>query len=79
MKNPFVKNDQTGLIAAIFLGSLAAGAIAYLYLTEDGEQTRGKLKKKMKEKAKDVAASAVSKKTGISKKLAKKAADMVVN
>jgi len=78
MKNPFEKQDNSGLIAAIFIGSIAAGALAYLYLTENGDHLRGDLKKKFKEKAKDVAAGAISKKTGLSKKLLKKVADHVV-
>jgi gas vesicle protein len=78
MKNPFVKEDNTGLIAAIVIGSLAAGALAYLFLTDSGDAVRGNIRRKAKQKAKDLAAKAVNKKTGISKKIVKKAADHIV-
>jgi ribosome recycling factor len=78
MKNPFKKEDHTGLIVLLGLTAVAAGAVAYLFLTEQGEDTRKSLKKKIKQIAKDAAAKAVSKKTGFSKKTVKKAADAVV-
>jgi hypothetical protein len=77
MINPFVKEDNTGLIAAIVIGSLAAGALTYLFLTDNGNAVTGKLKKKAKQKAKNLAADIVSKKTGIAKKIVKKAADHI--
>ncbi|MEO3407590.1 YtxH domain-containing protein [Mucilaginibacter sp. CAU 1740] len=43
MKNPFEKNDHKVLIAGIVIGSLAAGAAAYLFLTETGKEVRGQL------------------------------------
>ena len=43
MKNPFEKNDHKVLIAGIVIGSLAAGAAAYLFLTETGSQVRRQL------------------------------------
>lgn len=79
MKNPFEKQDNSAFIATVLIGSIAAGAIAYLYLTQSGSHARGGIKRKLKEKAKNAAAGAVSKKTGISKKLIKKAADHVLN
>ena len=75
MKNPFKKQDHSGLIAVIAIGSIAACAVAYLYLTESGKSARKGVMKKLKEKAKDVASGVVSKKTGISKKAAKTVAD----
>jgi gas vesicle protein len=78
MKNLFKKKDNSGLIAAMVIGSIAAGITAYLYLTESGAELRGDLKKKLKEKGKDMAAGAVSKKTGFSKKAVKKVADAIV-
>lgn len=78
MKNPFEKVDNKGAIAAVLLGGAALGAVAYLYLTDSGKDQRGKFKKTLKEKGKEMASSAVSKKLGISKKLVKKLADKVV-
>lgn len=79
MKNPFEKrSNNSGTIAAVLLGGVALGAVAYLYLTDNGSKQRGKFKKKLKEKGKDLASGAISKKTGISKKLIKKVADHVV-
>ncbi len=43
MKNPFEKNDHKVLIAGIVIGSLAASAAAYLFLTETGSQVRRQL------------------------------------
>jgi hypothetical protein len=36
MKNPLEKNDHKVLIAGIIIGSVIAGAAAYLFLTETG-------------------------------------------
>ena len=77
MKNPF-KKDNTTLIAAIAITSIAAGAVAYLFLTENGHDARKSLKKKIKSIAKDAAADAVSKHTKISKKTVKAVADHLV-
>jgi gas vesicle protein len=44
MKNPFEKNDHKVLIAGIVIGSLAAGAAAYLLLTETGSEVRRQLR-----------------------------------
>jgi gas vesicle protein len=78
MKNPFQKENNTGLIAAVVIGGIAAAAIAYLLLTEDGEEMLAGWKHKAKDLAKDLAAGMVSDKTGISKKTVKKMADVVV-
>ena len=78
MKNPFAKEDHRGAIAAVVLGGVALGAVAYLYLTDSGKRQRGKFKRTLKEKGQEMAKSAVSKKLGISKKLLKNLADKVV-
>jgi len=78
MKNPFEKKSSTGLITAIVVGGVAAAALAYLFLTEDGEEVLDTLKHRLKETAKDLASAVVSDKTGIAKKTVKKAADFVV-
>jgi len=78
MKNPFATQNNTGLIAAVLLGSAAAAAIAYLFLTDSGAAARGKFKKKAKAKARNLAAKAVSKKTGLPKKAVKALADHVI-
>lgn len=44
MKNPFEKkSDNTVLIASIAIGSVAAGAAAYLFSTEKGASIRRKI------------------------------------
>jgi gas vesicle protein len=89
MKNPFVKQNNTALIALGITGAAAAGAIAYLYLTESGSNTRNKLSdsvsseidkltKTFKDSFKDLAASIISNKTNVSKKTVKAVADHVV-
>ncbi|GAB3936616.1 YtxH domain-containing protein [Mucilaginibacter myungsuensis] len=40
MRNPFEKRDNTGLIVSIAIGSVVAGAAAYLFLTERGASVR---------------------------------------
>jgi hypothetical protein len=77
MKNPFQKEDNSGIIIAAGIAALAAGALAYLFLTESGSKTRKSIKHRLSAEVKDMAASAVSKKTGIKKKTLKKAADQV--
>jgi hypothetical protein len=62
MKNPFKKQDHSGLIAVIAISSIAACAVAYLYLTESGKSTRKGLNKKLKEKFTDVTSGAAGKK-----------------
>lgn len=78
MKNPFVKQDNTGLIVLAAVAVTAAGALAYLYFTESGKEVRISVQHKLKGKAKDLAAGLISSKTGIKKKNVKKAADHVV-
>jgi len=43
MKIPFVKHDNTMLIASVAIGSVAAGAAAYLFMTEKGKTMRQSL------------------------------------
>jgi gas vesicle protein len=90
MKNPFVKhNNNAALIALGITGAAAAGAIAYLYLTDSGHNTRDKisdnvskeidkLTKTFKDSFKDLAAGIISAKTPLSKKTVKAVADHVV-
>ena len=66
------------LIGAIVIGTVAAGAIAFLFLTEIGNDTRKELRKKIKSIAKGAAADAISKKTKIKKKVVNAAANHVV-
>lgn len=78
MKNPFKKEDHTGLIVAVAVGAVAAGGLAYLFLTESGSETRDAVRHKLKDVAKDLVSSLISDKTGIKKKTVKKVADHVV-
>jgi hypothetical protein len=79
MKNPFKKKDNTAIIATIAVASIAAGAVAYLFLTESGGSVRSDLKKKIKSIAKDAAIDAISKHIKIPKKAARAAAAHVAN
>ncbi|QEC79455.1 hypothetical protein [Mucilaginibacter ginsenosidivorax] len=80
MKNPFVKKqDHTFLIASIAVGALAAGAVAYLFLTDDGADNRKKLERTIKKSFKKAAADVVEQKTILSKKTAKVVADHLAN
>lgn len=77
MDNPFENKSNTGLIAGIVIGGVVAAGLAYLFLTEDGEELLESLKHSLKDKAKDFASEIVSDKTGINKQTVKKAADVV--
>ncbi len=80
MKNPFAKKqDHTFLIASIAIGALAAGAVAYLFLTDDGADNRKKLERSIKKSFKKAAADVVEQKTILSKKAAKVVADHLAN
>lgn len=68
MRNPFKKDNHTALIGAIVIGTVAVGAIAFLFLTEIGSDTRKSLKKKVKSLAKNAAADVISKKTNSKRK-----------
>ena len=78
MKNPFAKKDNTTLIVAIVAGAITAGALAYLYITDSGAETRGRIKHKLKDGAKNLTADLISNKTGIHKKTVKKVTDHIV-
>lgn len=45
MKNPFKKQDHTGLTAAIMIVGIATGIVSFLYLTKYGEALRNRLSK----------------------------------
>jgi gas vesicle protein len=89
MKNPFVKhNNNAALIVLGITGAAAAGAIAYLYLTDSGNNTRDKisdsvskeidkLAKTFRDSFKDIAAGLISDKIPLSKKTVKAIADHV--
>ncbi|MFI5159578.1 MAG: YtxH domain-containing protein [Sphingobacteriales bacterium] len=75
MKNLFKKNDHTQIIAGIAIASVAVGALAYLLLSESGEETRNNLKKKIKEIAKDAASEVIKKKDKFTKKVGEATAE----
>ena len=77
MKNPFEKESHTGLIAGLIIGGAVAAGLAYLFLTEDGEEVLEGLIHEIKDMAKNMAAGIISDKTGISKPTAKKAEKIV--
>jgi gas vesicle protein len=89
MKNLFEKqNNNAALIALGIAGAAAAGALAYLYLTDNGSNTRekisdtvstevDKLAKTFTETFKDLAAGFISDTTNVSKKAVKSVADHV--
>ena len=77
MKNPFERENNTGLIVAVAVGAVAAGALAYLFLTDSGSEVMRSVKHRVKDRAKDLASGIISQKTGIKKKTVKKVADHV--
>jgi hypothetical protein len=78
MKNPFEKEDHTGLIVGLALGVTAGIALGYLLLTEKGVAYRKQIAERFKEKVSDKAAAVISKKTAVRKKVAKVATDIAV-
>jgi hypothetical protein len=89
MKNPFEKKNNTALIALGITGAAAAGAIAYLYLTDNGSSTRNKISHTLsdeidklgnifKDGIKDIASNFISDKTNFSKKTVRAVADHVI-
>jgi gas vesicle protein len=78
MKNPFEKDDHTGLIVGIAVGVTAGIGLGWLFLTEKGAQYRRQISRKVKEAVSDTAAEVIDKKTIIPKKAAKVATDAVI-
>jgi hypothetical protein len=89
MKNPFAKKNNTALIALGVTGAAAAGAIAYLYLTDNGSNTRNKVSHALTNELdrltnvftdgfKDIASGFISDKTNFSKKTVRAVADHFV-
>jgi hypothetical protein len=78
MENPFEKKDHTILIFALAAGALVGGAIAYLSLSEQGQEAMDSIKHKVKDLAKDLAAGIISDKTGVRKRTVKKVEDHIV-
>ena len=78
MKNPFEKEDHTGLIIGLAVGVTAGIGLGWLYLTDKGAQYRRQISRKFKEAVRDTAAEVIDKKTIIPKKAAKVATDAVI-
>lgn len=78
MKNPFKKEDHTGLIVGISAGAAAAIGLGWLFLTDSGSECRRQLTRKIKEALSDTAADLIDKKTIFPKKAAKAATDAVI-
>jgi gas vesicle protein len=89
MKNPLVKKNHTVLIALGITGAAAAGAIAYLYLTDNGSSTRDKISDTVskeidkltnvfKDSFKDIASNFISDKTNLPKNAVRAVADHVI-
>ena len=78
MKNPFKKEDHTGLYVGIAIGTAAGIALGWLYLTDKGAQYRRQISRTVKEGASDIAATIIDKKTIIPKPVAKVATDAVI-
>jgi gas vesicle protein len=78
MKNPFEKEDHTGLIVGIAVGVTAGIGLGWLFLTDKGAQYRRQISRKFKEGASDTVAEVIDKKTIIPKKAAKMATDAVI-
>jgi gas vesicle protein len=78
MKNPFEKEDNSGLYIGIAIGAAAGIALGYLFLTDKGAQYRRQLRRAVKEKVSDRAAEIIDKKTIVPKKAAKVATDAVI-
>jgi gas vesicle protein len=78
MKNPFEKEDHTGLIIGIAAGLTAGIGLGWLYLTDSGAECRRQISRKFKEAVSDTAADVIDKKTNVPKKIAKAATDAVI-
>jgi hypothetical protein len=71
MKNPFEKEDHTGLIIGIAAGITAGIGLGWLYLTDNGAVCRRQISRKFKETVSDSVAEIINQKTFIPKKLPK--------
>ena len=78
MKNPFQKEDHTGLIVGLAVGVTAGIALGWLLLTDKGTGYRRQLSRRFKEALSAQAADVINKKTIIPKKAAKLATDAVI-
>jgi gas vesicle protein len=78
MRNPFEKEDHSGLIVGIAVGVAAGIGLGWLFLTDKGAQYRRQITRKVKEGVSDTAADIIDKKTIIPKKAAKVATDAVI-
>jgi gas vesicle protein len=78
MKNPFKKEDHTGLIVGIGVGVAAGVVLGWLFLTDKGTQYRKQIRTKFREGLSDTAAEVIDNKTIIPKKAAKVVTDAVI-
>jgi gas vesicle protein len=78
MKNPFEKEDHTGLIVGVAVGVAAGVALGWLFLTDKGAEYRSQLTRKFKAVVSETAAEVIDKKTIIPKTSAKVATDAVI-
>ena len=78
MKNPFEKEDHTGIYIGIAIGAAAGIALGWLYLTDKGAQYRRQITRTAKEAVSDTAAAVIDAKTVIPKPVAKVATDAVI-
>jgi hypothetical protein len=78
MKNPFEKEDHTGLIVGITAGITIGIGLGWLFLTDKGAQYRRQISAGFKEEVSNKVAAVIDKKTIIPKKAAKVATDAVI-
>jgi len=78
MKNPFKKEDHTGLIIGLAVGLGAGIGLGWLLLTEKGAAYSKQISAKLKELLSDTAAKEIDENTVIPKKAAKVATDAVI-
>ncbi len=78
MKNPFEKEDHTGLIVGIAVGVAAGIGLGWLFLTDKGAQYRGQISRTFKEEVSEKAAELIDKKTIVPETVAKVATDAVI-
>jgi len=78
MKNPFQKEDHTGLYIGLAFGAAAGIGLAYLFLTEKGKACRKDMSRRFKELVSDEAATFIDQKTIVPKKAAKLATDVII-